>query len=1267
MKKKENKKARNDFEDGTDSGSVPEKTKVNLFAKQLGICAAPECDNRIHVDKTRLGECAHIIPRKVGSHPREDYETPLEDRKLESNLLYLCESHHKFIDNKELAYKYPVSVLQQWKEDHEQWASQVKKKTAYLPVALQEKLQDAIEQIGQGAEHSNELVSGLLEACREKIAFGRYQEANILFSQVELLLVDFSDPAFIERTKVIEALLDYRFEDVHLAKSKLLNVIENNTEAYDAMFEYIDVCEAAPEPEDTAEHYEKIVREIYPDHPRLEMLDALRAYRSEDKAKENAKKIVPTFEDNLLKLRFLIQKAIVFDVAGDVSSRDGLLGVALKEFPHSPRPHLFNFIFNAVDTLRSKPPKEKLKSCLTFSSEQKESAQTKGEITERDLLAWNYHSLIIKGELFRQYGLDEDINQTSEEVVKLLLKCFPDRNILSILFDVLHRVHLPKEEYIKLLCILETSRVHKSNELLQQIFIQGIQYEDLYEKAMSFFDNQKNGVLSKLIKDMELRDVKAASETLNGIASNEFTLAFINLFPDRDFALELSSNIEISEIASLDYNFARVGLLAEAGQPEEALKLMASLDISQLTPIALHKLADISYEHQAWPLFILVGEQLLPSLDSEKHKTDLLAQLGICYYKEEDDSKAVEHCEKALEKHEVLLPQNVKSLMWACSDCYSRLGKPDEAYEVFKRFGIEPTFELRVMEAQCVLKTSKQDKHQLAKECLLEAFIRSENYDDRVFVSAFVAVNEVGKSPEQLGMDKVSQGAYIKLDGIGWLFLGAKEKAMGATSIETGESYDALIDQSLGAEISWPADKFSSPGITRKITHILTDIGYLTARSQEGLDNLARLGTEPIWTVQALKEDGTLDVDNLTDFLKDKFKKSNEFFEQYISNVLPFSFLATVEGDIAKAIAKISNEEKGYIRCNDGSSEEIRRQSEVAKRVLAGESCVLDGLSAVMLAEAGLMEQVVKQVPHLCVPVSVISYLRKLASDMDPTTSSEGRGGLVGGKLHFTPKSENRESNFYTKLLAAAETLDKLDNKTIGRLIREEDKDGLLNALPPSLSEPVHIASEKNSCLLADDFFLLKAYERSEQKSLEGFSSLSLVKELHSNGHVSLKEYLSFFSLLAGYRYHLLPISVGEMIDAVLPKSSSGIVSFEPKNIEYLRLGLTLSPDYGVDETVSLRILSLFFAELIKDDTVTEDICDTIFAYTIVRYFGRRESFTHSEVIKKVVAKKIGDPDWLSVLSKKKYAILVQQLDKFSETYDPMFESIPMLLKAVRS
>ena len=121
------------IKDGVDSGAVSDKVKRQVLSNGLGICAAPECLERIDVQRTRLGECAHIIPRRVGSHPREDYSTLLDDRKIESNLIYLCEKHHKIVDNKEHASIYTAVMLRNWKHDHEQWSSAIQKDSSYIP------------------------------------------------------------------------------------------------------------------------------------------------------------------------------------------------------------------------------------------------------------------------------------------------------------------------------------------------------------------------------------------------------------------------------------------------------------------------------------------------------------------------------------------------------------------------------------------------------------------------------------------------------------------------------------------------------------------------------------------------------------------------------------------------------------------------------------------------------------------------------------------------------------------------------------------------------------------------------------------------------------------------------------------------------------------------------------------------------------------------------------------------------------------------------
>ena len=137
------------LKDGDDSPAVSDKVKRQLLSDGLGICAAPNCNNRVDVQKTRLGECAHIIPKKVGSHPREDYITPLEDRAKEENLLYLCEKHHKIVDNKAHANIYTADLLRTWKRDHESWAAGVTKNSPYIPKEQRDEISNLVRNFHQ--------------------------------------------------------------------------------------------------------------------------------------------------------------------------------------------------------------------------------------------------------------------------------------------------------------------------------------------------------------------------------------------------------------------------------------------------------------------------------------------------------------------------------------------------------------------------------------------------------------------------------------------------------------------------------------------------------------------------------------------------------------------------------------------------------------------------------------------------------------------------------------------------------------------------------------------------------------------------------------------------------------------------------------------------------------------------------------------------------------------------------------------------------------
>jgi hypothetical protein len=103
--------------------AITSKDLKLLLQKSGNRCAFPNCGELlIHADsdnvdeQTVLSNIAHIVAQKEDG-PRGHYALPLEERDKESNLLLLCEKHHKIIDDQ--PQRYTVERLKQFKEDHE--------------------------------------------------------------------------------------------------------------------------------------------------------------------------------------------------------------------------------------------------------------------------------------------------------------------------------------------------------------------------------------------------------------------------------------------------------------------------------------------------------------------------------------------------------------------------------------------------------------------------------------------------------------------------------------------------------------------------------------------------------------------------------------------------------------------------------------------------------------------------------------------------------------------------------------------------------------------------------------------------------------------------------------------------------------------------------------------------------------------------------------------------------------------------------------------
>ena len=127
------------------------------------------------------GEIAHIVGWS-GKGPRSDSSLSSEHRNDYSNLLLLCRNHHREIDEDE--GKYPVVVLQGWKEEDESRYRERLAKTDFNFRELQIVTQDLL-----GSAVGPDDISMSITPLRAKMAVNELGERSASLFQVGLLRV----------------------------------------------------------------------------------------------------------------------------------------------------------------------------------------------------------------------------------------------------------------------------------------------------------------------------------------------------------------------------------------------------------------------------------------------------------------------------------------------------------------------------------------------------------------------------------------------------------------------------------------------------------------------------------------------------------------------------------------------------------------------------------------------------------------------------------------------------------------------------------------------------------------------------------------------------------------------------------------------------------------------------------------------------------------------------------------------------------------------
>ena len=100
--------------------NISQNTIKRLYGLSGNVCANPNCRKPLITENNHIGEIAHICAASPDGS-RYDPNMTDDERRSIDNLLLLCESCNKLVDNN--AEEYPVSELKKWKNNHEGFVS----------------------------------------------------------------------------------------------------------------------------------------------------------------------------------------------------------------------------------------------------------------------------------------------------------------------------------------------------------------------------------------------------------------------------------------------------------------------------------------------------------------------------------------------------------------------------------------------------------------------------------------------------------------------------------------------------------------------------------------------------------------------------------------------------------------------------------------------------------------------------------------------------------------------------------------------------------------------------------------------------------------------------------------------------------------------------------------------------------------------------------------------------------------------------------------
>jgi hypothetical protein len=797
----------------------------------------------------------------------------------------------------------------------------------------------------------------------------------------------------------------------------------------------------------------------------------------------------------------------------------------------------------------------------------------------------------------------QEIQNVSKVIFHFAITCYLDRRIENIITGVFKLVALPDNELNQLLDYLKASRRTISDDLSVVLIYQFILRDALYNNGKAFFTEIGNKKYLDFIHDLESENHERVLSFLVNRVS--FALALANILKE---PLSLRRKIieNLPDDKTIQKDKLELLLKFDEKDFDDAFQMLKQLDLSSLDYFECMPMLQVARQKKAWDFEVVILEKLVAKERNEKELFNLQLQLSFAYLNLKKFPEAIDLGMQLLKDdlaNKYLDSRNKEGLLTNTLIACIQRGKVDnDAFEkakvLIENYPLEnPSYEFKVgVEAEIYLSNNDAEK---ALESVIGGVKKKKTLSAKEYADLYVRFVDIGNRIN-LNLDSfpnVQENTFVKLSNRDqWYFIGNENELDALPIVETNNKYLLFIGKQLGDVVTFE-NVYGSERYEEEIELIFSIDKYIAWQVYRNFQKLAKDG-DLVWAqmIKVPQKGETVDFTNLLKFLEDLNSKTEPFFDLYCKNNYPLAVLAISEGGLANAIAQIQNDGRGFVHFSLGTNDELENQIRVAKKILdEKKQFYIDGTSALVLSEFGLLQKIHAHLPNLKVPQSVIVLFAEIADRFRYIPGQTGHTmGYARGKITVSSIEQDKRQLIQTNFRENIKLLEA--NPENVRAISSANKMDCFSEtkVPDELSDACILAQEENVPVLTEDYLYLKLNElETKKKAPEYFSSWALIRVLYEDGRLTFGEYLDYFGYLSSYRFRFLPLSPDDIEKAVFGDRDTKFI--EPENIRKLNFPLVLSEEYGVPFDVAFGVIGMFLLNLIRNNTVTLDVLRKIF------------------------------------------------------------------------